>query len=50
MGKAGYLEPITNDFPQFGSGGATQAVTRQPIVVNKIIDTRTGKVLYERGQ
>lgn len=49
-GKAGYLEPITNDFPQFGSGGATQAVTTQPIVVNKIIDTRTGKVLYERGQ
>jgi hypothetical protein len=49
-GKADYPEPITNDFPQFGPGGATQAVTTKPIVVNKIIDARTGKVLYERGQ
>ncbi|MGE8360952.1 DUF637 domain-containing protein [Pseudomonas sp.] len=49
-GKADYSEPITSDFPQFGPGGATQAVTTKPIVVNKIIDARTGKVLYERGQ
>lgn len=49
-GKADYPEPITNDFPQFGPGGATQAVTTKPIFVNKIIDARTGKVLYERGQ
>lgn len=49
-GEADYPEPITNDFPQFGPGGATQAVTTKPIVVNKVIDARTGKVLYERGQ
>ncbi len=48
-GKADYLEPITTDFPQFGHGGATQAVTTKPILVNKVIDTITGKVLYERG-
>lgn len=47
-GKADYLEPLATDFPQFGSGGATQAVTKQQIILNKITDTRTGKVLYER--
>ena len=49
-GKADHLEPITTDFPQFGPGGATQAVTTKPILVNKVIDTNTGKVLYERGK
>jgi len=49
-GKADYLEPITSDFPQFGPGGATQAVTTKPIFVNKVIDTNTGKVLYDRGK
>lgn len=49
-GKADHLEPITTDFPQFGPGGATQAVTTKPILVNKVIDTNTGKVLYDRGK
>jgi hypothetical protein len=49
-GKSNSLEPITQDFPQFGSGGATQATTSKPIVIDKIIDTRTGEVLYERSR
>jgi hypothetical protein len=30
-GEAGYKEPIIKDFPNFGEGGATQAVTNTPI-------------------
>ena len=47
-GEADHLEPLTRDFPQFGSGGATQAITNRPIQVRRIVDLRTGKVLYER--
>ncbi|KKN93989.1 hypothetical protein LCGC14_0192530 [marine sediment metagenome] len=47
-GNADYLEPITSDFVQYGPGGATQAITGRQVSVDKIIDTRTGKVLYER--
>ncbi len=36
-GKASYLEPITVDFPQFGSGGATQAITHSKIRIDTII-------------
>ncbi|WP_036870559.1 RHS repeat domain-containing protein, partial [Porphyromonas macacae] len=35
-GKADYLEPITKDFPEFGRGGATQAITHKEIKVDKI--------------
>ena len=35
-GKADYLEPITKDFPEFGKGGATQAITHKEIKVDKI--------------
>ena len=35
-GKASYLEPITNDFPQFGNGGATQAITHSHIIIDSI--------------
>ena len=35
-GKASYLEPITTDFPQFGSGGATQVITHSPIKIKSI--------------
>ena len=45
-GQADHLEPITADFPEFGPGGATQAVTEKPIQATRITDLRTGKVLY----
>jgi RHS repeat-associated protein len=45
-GTADYLEPLTGDFPQFGPGGATQAITRLPIWIRRIVDLRTGEVLY----
>ena len=35
-GKASYLEPITTDFPQFGSGGATQVITHSKIKIKSI--------------
>ena len=35
-GKASYLEPITIDFPQFGSGGATQVITHSQITIKSI--------------
>ncbi len=35
-GKANYLEPITKDFPKFGPGGATQAITKEKIKIDKL--------------
>ena len=35
-GKAPYLELITKDFPQFGSGGATQVITHSKIEIDSI--------------
>ncbi|OCL26724.1 hypothetical protein U472_08260 [Orenia metallireducens] len=35
-GNANYLEPLTKDFPQFGSGGATQAITNQAIKLDSL--------------
>jgi hypothetical protein len=49
-GKADHLEAITTDYSKFGPGGATQAITNKPIIIDKIIDTRTGEVLYEQGK
>jgi hypothetical protein len=46
-GTAEHLEPLTKDFLDKGPGGATQAITRQEIRAKRIIDIRTGKVLYE---
>ena len=37
-GKANWLEPVTTDFPEYGSGGATQVITNQKIVLNKLED------------
>ncbi len=37
-GKADWLEPITKDFPKFGPGGATQAITKSPIHLDSLID------------
>ena len=37
-GQASWLEPITKDFPKYGSGGATQALTYQKIKLNSIKD------------
>ena len=47
-GKADYLEPITRDFPGFGEGGATQAVIDAKVSVTKIVDLKTGRVVFER--
>jgi hypothetical protein len=35
-GKADWLEPIVKDFPQFGEGGATQAITHLEIIIDEI--------------
>ena len=35
-GKAKYLEPITQDFPEFGLGGATQVITHSEIKIDTI--------------
>ena len=35
-GRASYLEPITQDFPQFGAGGATQVITHSEIRIDII--------------
>ena len=48
-GTADYYEPITKDFPQFGSGNTTQAITKSPIKADKIINLDTGETLYERN-
>ena len=37
-GQASWLEPITKDFPKYGPGGATQALTYQKIKLNSIKD------------
>lgn len=39
-GTAEWLEPLARDFPAFGPGGATQAVTNLPIVVDSITRLR----------
>lgn len=43
-GKASYLEPITTDFPQFGSGGATQVITHSRIKIKSITKQMVGRV------
>lgn len=35
-GQASWLEPITKDFPKYGPGGATQAITYQKIKFNDL--------------
>ncbi|AEY67515.1 hypothetical protein Clo1100_3377 [Clostridium sp. BNL1100] len=35
-GQARHLEPLTKDFPQFGSGGASQVITNKPITLDEI--------------
>jgi hypothetical protein len=35
-GVAGHLEPITEDFPEFGEGGAPQAVTNRKIRIEEL--------------
>jgi hypothetical protein len=35
-GSAPWLEPLTIDYPQYGPGGATQAVTNKPIVLDSL--------------
>lgn len=45
-GRADYLEPITKDFPEFGVGGAYQAVTDASLQATRITDLLTGKTIY----
>jgi RHS repeat-associated protein len=47
-GKGPHLEPIARDFPDFGFGGASQRITKSSIRVSRVIDTRTGKILFQR--
>lgn len=47
-GDADWLEPITKDYPEYGKGGAYQAITRQKIEARRIVDLKTGEVLYEK--
>ena len=37
-GQADWLEPLIKDFPEYGEGGATQAVTNQRIVLDSLED------------
>ncbi len=37
-GNAKWLEPITKDFPKYGPGGATQAITNKQIILNDLIN------------
>lgn len=48
MGKSDYLEPLTKDFPQFGKGGATQAIFGKTIQIDKVVDLRSDKVIFQR--
>lgn len=47
-GKADWLEPIAKDHPQFGHGGAYQAITNQSIRATRVVDLMTSEILYER--
>lgn len=46
-GTADYLEPLTKDYPEFGVGRGTQAITNSGIQASRIVDLNSGKVLYE---
>jgi hypothetical protein len=47
-GTADYYEPITKDFPEFGKGNTTQAITKSPIKADRIEDLKSGEILYEK--
>lgn len=47
-GKADYLAPITRDFLGFGEGRASQAVIDAKVSVTRIIDLKTGQIVYQR--
>ena len=46
-GSADYLEPLTKDYPQYGVGAATQAITNRSIQASQIVDLKTGQSIYE---
>ena len=37
-GVARWKEPITKDFPEYGQGGATQAITNHDILLDELED------------
>lgn len=47
-GSADYPEPRTRDFPKYGEGGATQAITSRGVKIDRIIDLETGKATFGR--
>lgn len=49
FGSRDYLEPLTGTFPEYGAGGATQAITNNKIHVREIVDLRSGEVLFPKG-
>jgi len=40
-GTALWLEPLTADYPAFGTGGATQAITSKSISISSIVELRS---------
>jgi|GEM_PF-3244127 len=47
-GAADYKEPFTQDFPQFGSGGASQVITTGAVDASQINNLITGETLYKK--
>jgi len=48
-GNADWLEPITKDMPQFGSGGASQAVTNNALSnILEVKDLFTNEILFRK--
>ena len=46
FGKSNWLEPFAKDFPQYGEGGATQAITNAEITAQRIVDMKSGKIMF----
>jgi hypothetical protein len=46
-GSSSYLEAMTQDFPEFGSGGATQAIYTKEINVLEVKNMTTGEIIYK---
>ena len=51
-GTADYLEPITRDYPEYGPGGATQAITHSQIRIDSIeqLPKKKGVQMYTHSE
>jgi YD repeat-containing protein len=45
---SGIPEPFAKDYPQWGNGGGSQFITNQSIKVTRMVDLRTGEILFPR--